>query len=145
MQQRGSGVIGHVSARPGIDPDPGNVAYGVSQAALIHQRRTLDVELSPQGIRVNVVVPQLIATEKNKAMFPPDAWRRCGRAGGGGRRHRLPGQRRRPRERPRGANLRLVTVDMTSGDPGVAETFGPGRVANRIAYGATHPPGPGLR
>lgn len=72
MQQRGSGVIGHVSARPGIDPDPGNVAYGVSQAALIHQRRTLDVELSPQGIRVNVVVPQLIATEKNKAMFPPD-------------------------------------------------------------------------
>ncbi len=72
MQQRGSGVIGHVSARPGIDPDPGHVAYGVSQAALIHLGRTLDVELRPQGIRVNVVVPQLMATEKNKAMFPPD-------------------------------------------------------------------------
>ena len=49
MQQRGSGVIGHVSARPGIDPDPGHVAYGVSQAALIHLGRTLDVELRLTG------------------------------------------------------------------------------------------------
>jgi NAD(P)-dependent dehydrogenase (short-subunit alcohol dehydrogenase family) len=44
----------------------------VSKAALIHLVRTLGVELRPQGIRVNVVVPQLMATEKNKAMFPPD-------------------------------------------------------------------------
>jgi NAD(P)-dependent dehydrogenase (short-subunit alcohol dehydrogenase family) len=72
MQQRGSGVIVHVSARPGIEPDAGTAAYGVSKAALIHLVRTLDVELRPQGIRVNVVVPQLMATEENKAILPPD-------------------------------------------------------------------------
>jgi NAD(P)-dependent dehydrogenase (short-subunit alcohol dehydrogenase family) len=39
----------------------------------VHLVRTLDVELRPHGIRVNAVVPQLIATEKNKAIFPPEA------------------------------------------------------------------------
>ena len=34
--------------------------------------RILDLELRPQGIRVNAVAPQVIATAKNKAMFPPD-------------------------------------------------------------------------
>jgi NAD(P)-dependent dehydrogenase (short-subunit alcohol dehydrogenase family) len=72
MQQAGSGVIVHVAARPGVDPTPGVAAYGVSKAALIHLTRTLDVELRPHGIRVNAVVPQVIATAKNKAMFPPE-------------------------------------------------------------------------
>ncbi len=31
--------------------------------------RTLDVELRPHGIRVNAMVPQLIATEKNRAFL----------------------------------------------------------------------------
>ena len=69
MQERGSGVIVHVAARPGIEPTAGYAAYGVSKAALVHLVRTLDVELRPHGIRVNAVAPQIIATEKNKAMF----------------------------------------------------------------------------
>jgi NAD(P)-dependent dehydrogenase (short-subunit alcohol dehydrogenase family) len=72
MQERGSGVIVHVTARPGIDPTAGYAAYGVSKAALVHLIRTLDVELHPSGIRVNAVAPQLIATEKNKTLFPPE-------------------------------------------------------------------------
>lgn len=72
MQERGSGVIVHVAARPGIDPTAGYAAYGVSKAALVHLIRTLDVELHPSGIRVNAVAPQLIATEKNKTLFPPE-------------------------------------------------------------------------
>lgn len=72
MQQKGSGVIVHIAARPGVEPTAGSAAYGVTKAALVHLVRTLDVELRPQGIRVNAVVPQLIATEKNKAMFPPE-------------------------------------------------------------------------
>jgi NAD(P)-dependent dehydrogenase (short-subunit alcohol dehydrogenase family) len=71
MQQRGSGVIIHVAARSGVEPTPGAAAYGVSKAALVHLTRTLDVELRPHGIRVNVVVPQVVATAKNKAIFPP--------------------------------------------------------------------------
>jgi NAD(P)-dependent dehydrogenase (short-subunit alcohol dehydrogenase family) len=72
MQQRGSGVIVHVAARPGVEPTAGYAAYAVSKAALVHLVRTLDVELRPHGIRVNAVAPQLIATEKNKALFPPE-------------------------------------------------------------------------
>ena len=73
MQERGSGVIVHVAARPGLEPDPDYAAYGVTKAALVHLVRTLDLELRPQGIRVNAVAPQILATEKNKALFPPEA------------------------------------------------------------------------
>jgi NAD(P)-dependent dehydrogenase (short-subunit alcohol dehydrogenase family) len=72
MQQRGSGVIVHIAARPGVEPTAGSAAYGVTKAALVHLVRTLDVELRPHGIRVNAVAPQVIATAKNKALFPPE-------------------------------------------------------------------------
>ena len=71
MQQRGAGVIVHVASRPGVEPTAGFAAYALSKAALAHLTRTLDVELRPHGIRVNAVVPKVIATAKNKAMFPP--------------------------------------------------------------------------
>jgi NAD(P)-dependent dehydrogenase (short-subunit alcohol dehydrogenase family) len=72
MQQAGSGAIVHVAARQGVEPAAGVVAYAASKAALVHLIRLLDVELRPHGIRVNAVVPQVIATAKNKAMFPPE-------------------------------------------------------------------------
>ena len=72
MQEKGSGAIVHVAARPGLEPTVGYAAYGVTKAALVHLVRTLDVELRPHGIRVNAVAPQLIATAKNKAIFPPE-------------------------------------------------------------------------
>jgi NAD(P)-dependent dehydrogenase (short-subunit alcohol dehydrogenase family) len=72
MQEMGSGAIVHVTARPGLVPTAGYAAYGLSKAALVHLVRTLDVELRPHGIRVNAVAPQIIATEKNKALFPPE-------------------------------------------------------------------------
>jgi NAD(P)-dependent dehydrogenase (short-subunit alcohol dehydrogenase family) len=73
MQQKGSGVIVHVAARPGVEPTTGSAAYGVTKAALVHLVRTLDVELGAHGIRVNAIAPELIATEKNKALFPAEA------------------------------------------------------------------------
>jgi NAD(P)-dependent dehydrogenase (short-subunit alcohol dehydrogenase family) len=72
MQEKSSGAVVHVSARPGLEPTAGYAAYGLSKAALVHLVRTLDVELRPSGIRVNAVAPQIIATAKNKAMFPPE-------------------------------------------------------------------------
>ena len=72
MQESGSGVIVHIVARPGIEPTAGYAAYSVSKAALVHLVRTLDVELRPHGIRVNAVAPQIVDTEKNKALFPPE-------------------------------------------------------------------------
>ncbi len=72
MQQRGSGAIVHVTARPAIEPTAGMAAYGVSKAALVHLTRILDVELRPHGIRVNAVAPQLLDTPANRASFPPE-------------------------------------------------------------------------
>ena len=72
MQERGSGAIVHIVARPGLEPTAGYAAYSVSKAALVHLVRTLDVELRPHGIRVNAVAPQIVDTEKNKALFPPE-------------------------------------------------------------------------
>lgn len=72
MQQRGSGAIVHVTARPAIDPTPGMAAYSVSKAALAYLTRVLDVELRPRGIRVNAIAPQLMATPTNQTLFPPE-------------------------------------------------------------------------
>jgi len=72
MRQQGSGAIVHVAARPGIEPASGMGAYSVSKAALVHLTRILDIELRPQGIRVNAVAPQLLDTPRNRAMFPAE-------------------------------------------------------------------------
>jgi NAD(P)-dependent dehydrogenase (short-subunit alcohol dehydrogenase family) len=72
MQQAGSGVIIHVSARPGVEPSGGMAAYGISKAALVHLTRVLDVELRPRGIRVNAVVPQVLDTAGNRVALPAD-------------------------------------------------------------------------
>jgi NAD(P)-dependent dehydrogenase (short-subunit alcohol dehydrogenase family) len=77
MQQRGSGVIVHVTARPGIEPSGGMAAYGVSKAALVHLTRILDVELRPHGIRVNAVAPQLLDTPTNRDIFPVEVMTRA--------------------------------------------------------------------
>jgi NAD(P)-dependent dehydrogenase (short-subunit alcohol dehydrogenase family) len=73
MRQQGSGAIVHVTARPGIEPAGGMAAYSVSKAALVHLTRVLDIELRPQGIRVNAVAPQLLDSPANRATFPAEA------------------------------------------------------------------------
>lgn len=72
MQQAGEGVIVHTAAEAGVEPAAGLTAYSVSKAATAHLTRVLAVELRPLGIRVNAVLPRLIATEANKAMLPPE-------------------------------------------------------------------------
>ena len=73
MRERGSGSIVHVSARPAAVPTAGMAAYSLSKAALSHLVRVQDLELRPQGIRVNAVAPQLIDTPRNRTFLPPEA------------------------------------------------------------------------
>jgi NAD(P)-dependent dehydrogenase (short-subunit alcohol dehydrogenase family) len=73
MQRQGSGAIVHVAARPGLEPAGGIAAYAASKAALVNLTRTLDIELRPQGIRVNAVAPQLLDTPANRAIWPAEA------------------------------------------------------------------------
>jgi NAD(P)-dependent dehydrogenase (short-subunit alcohol dehydrogenase family) len=72
MRERGSGVIVHVAARPGLEPTAGMATYSVSKAALVHLTRVLDLELRPLGIRVNAVAPQLLDTAKTRPYLPAD-------------------------------------------------------------------------
>jgi NAD(P)-dependent dehydrogenase (short-subunit alcohol dehydrogenase family) len=72
MKQRGSGAIVHVSARPGLEPTAGMAAYGLSKAALVHLIHLLDLELRPDGIRVNSIAPQLLDTARNRTLFPEE-------------------------------------------------------------------------
>jgi NAD(P)-dependent dehydrogenase (short-subunit alcohol dehydrogenase family) len=55
-----------------LEPTGGLAAYSVSKAALVHLTRVLDMELRPQGVRVNAVVPQLLDTARNRTIFPPE-------------------------------------------------------------------------
>ena len=55
------------------EPTAGVAAHGVSKAALVHLVRTLDVELRAHVIRVNVVLPEVMGTVRNKAPCPPEA------------------------------------------------------------------------
>jgi NAD(P)-dependent dehydrogenase (short-subunit alcohol dehydrogenase family) len=58
-------VISSVAAEVGL---PGQVAYGASKAGLIGMARTLAAEWARHGIRVNVVMPGMIATPKVRSM-----------------------------------------------------------------------------
>ena len=53
------------------------VAYAVSKAAVVHPTRVLDIELRPQGVRVNAVAPQLLDTPRNRTMFPAEVMARA--------------------------------------------------------------------
>ena len=55
-----AGAIVNIASPAGLRAAPGMVAYGASKAALINFTWTLAVELAPQGIRVNVVVPAFV-------------------------------------------------------------------------------------
>ena len=68
-RQRESVII-HIGARAGVEAAPGAAAYGASKAALAHLGRILDLELRPQGTRVHIILPRLIATAANKAALP---------------------------------------------------------------------------
>lgn len=58
-------VISSASAETGL---PGQVAYTAAKAGLVGMARTLAAEWGPRGVRVNVVMPGMIATPKVKAL-----------------------------------------------------------------------------
>jgi 3-oxoacyl-[acyl-carrier protein] reductase len=63
MQKTSSGSIINMASLSGLDLKSGNIAYGVSKAALIAATRTLAAELGASGIRVNAIAPGLTETD----------------------------------------------------------------------------------
>jgi 3-oxoacyl-[acyl-carrier protein] reductase len=67
MRQKGGSIVNIVSVA-GLDPNPGNSAYGASKAALAYATRALAKELAPFNIRVNGVAPGLTETAMAEQM-----------------------------------------------------------------------------
>lgn len=71
LEESGDGrivLISSASAETGL---PGQVAYTAAKAGVVGMARTLAAEWGSRGVRVNVVMPGMIATPKVKAL--PDA------------------------------------------------------------------------
>lgn len=63
MSRQKAGAIVNIGSIAGLDLAAGNVAYGVSKAALMAFTQTLAAEVGPMGVRVNAVAPGLVDTE----------------------------------------------------------------------------------
>ena len=68
MSRQKSGAIINIGSIAGIELSAGNVAYGVSKAALMAFNQTLAAEVGSIGVRVNAVAPGLVDTEMASQM-----------------------------------------------------------------------------
>lgn len=57
-----SGAIVNISSVAAISGTPGQANYAASKAGIVGFTRTIAAELAPRGIRVNAVLPGLLAT-----------------------------------------------------------------------------------
>jgi 3-oxoacyl-[acyl-carrier protein] reductase len=68
MQKKKNGSIINLASLSGLDLKSGNIAYGVSKAAIIAATKTLAAELGASGIRVNAIAPGLTDTDMAELM-----------------------------------------------------------------------------
>ena len=68
MQKNRKGSIVNIASISGLDLKPGNIAYGVSKAALMAATKTAAAELGAWGIRVNAIAPGLTDTDMANLM-----------------------------------------------------------------------------
>lgn len=65
LMKSNNGSIINIASVAGIDPEPGNSAYGASKAALINMSKSISKELASAHIRVNCIAPGFISTDMN--------------------------------------------------------------------------------
>ncbi|MBK8084202.1 MAG: glucose 1-dehydrogenase [Devosia sp.] len=73
MQRRGSGAIVNIGSIQADLPVPSYAGYVASKGAVAALTRALAVELSPLGIRVNAVLPGVIATASLRSALGGDS------------------------------------------------------------------------
>ena len=71
MREQGHGVIHNVSSGVGITGYPGISGYASTKGAIEALTRTLDLELRPYGIRVNLMHPPLTRTPSSAPLGVP--------------------------------------------------------------------------
>ena len=76
MLDRGEGSILFIASMASLFGIPGVVAYTASKTAVVGLVRSLAVELSPGGVRVNAIAPGWIDSDMLRQSFAGDAGRR---------------------------------------------------------------------
>jgi 3-oxoacyl-[acyl-carrier protein] reductase len=66
MLKNKKGSIVNISSISGIDGNAGQLAYSATKAAVIAASKTLSLELSDKGIRVNVIAPGIVETDMTR-------------------------------------------------------------------------------
>ena len=74
MAAAGGGSIAIVGSMSGNRAVPGQVAYGVSKAALHHLVRCAGAEYAGRGVRVNAVAPGYVRTPRLNQRLDEEAW-----------------------------------------------------------------------
>jgi NAD(P)-dependent dehydrogenase (short-subunit alcohol dehydrogenase family) len=73
MKEAGGGAIVNMASQAGLVALPGESAYCIAKAAIVHMTRCHAVEWGADGIRVNAVAPTFIETEGTAAaLSDPD-------------------------------------------------------------------------
>lgn len=69
MRQRGGGKVINVASVAGLQHQQGMGIYGISKAGVLMLTRTLAVELAPDNIQVNALVPGFIQTRFSRVLW----------------------------------------------------------------------------
>ena len=72
MIENGGGSIINISSIGGVVPDISRIAYGVSKSAVNNITQQMAMQYARYGIRVNAVLPGMIATEAVSANMPEE-------------------------------------------------------------------------
>jgi NAD(P)-dependent dehydrogenase (short-subunit alcohol dehydrogenase family) len=69
MARRGGGSIINLSSSGAVHPQAPSIVYGAMKGGVLALTRAAAVELSPQRIRVNAILPGMVGTPASKAQF----------------------------------------------------------------------------
>ncbi len=75
MKEAGTGAIVNVASQAGLVALPGEAAYCIAKAAVIHMTKCLAVEWGDLGIRVNAVAPTFVETDGTAPALSDPAFR----------------------------------------------------------------------
>lgn len=74
MRSRGSGAIVNVASQAGLVALPGESAYCIAKAAVVHMTKVHAIEWGEYGIRVNAVAPTFIETDGTREALSDPAF-----------------------------------------------------------------------